>query len=134
IPRRAAGPHPPSRPRSNFRGTPSPARTAASFAHPAAEGPLERAPTLRGHVHVAAGHHALGDAQETVRREPFGPLATPRERRYVLGRRGGSVHVRARAHDGAGREHRPDRGLGVVTEERAQVLAAGLDALTRDLE
>ena len=102
----------------------------------AVEGPLERAPTLRRSCRtlrrVITRSATRRNPSCVIRSAPSQPHANGGT--YLGGAAACRTRWRPRRHDGAGREHRADRGLGVVAEERAEVLAAGLDALARDLE
>src|SRR5256885_4648565 len=96
--------------------------------------PLQHGP--RGVVQddVAAREHPLGDLEEPIPAYPAAADAPPGERWDVLGRSHALEDARAGTNHGPRAKQRADRRLGVVPDQAAEKLQAGLESGPRDLE
>src|SRR6266550_7494230 len=115
-----------------------PGRGATGRAQNSARGPvinpLQHGP--RGVVHddVAPREHPRGDLQEPVSAHTAAARAPPGERGDVLGGPRAVEDARAGADHGPRTEQRADRRLGMVPDQAAEQLQAGLESRPRDLE
>src|SRR2546427_12927347 len=96
--------------------------------------PLQHGPGGVVDDDIAPREDPLGDLQESLSAHAAAARASPGERGDVLGRAYAVEDVRAGADHGSRAEQRADRRLGMVPDQAAEKLQAGLELRPGDLE